>query len=757
MINLSKPQKSVYNMEKFAGGSIAVICSSMLRVGTIDADILKLAVNTLYRLNNVLRTRIVETPDGTKQTISDYSEQDFQVLTFENQSAFSEYAENYAKQPIDMYGSLCDVKIIFLENKYGLLVKLHHIIGDAWTMSLLAKQFTTILDGEMPETYSYIDYLQSEEEYTQSKRYQKDKQFFIKQFSKCDDVTYLSDKQDTHYNADRKTFILTTELTKQISTLAETNNSSIFAVIITLFEVYFSRIKMNTEKFYIGTPVLNRTGIKEQNTVGMFINTVPLLAEIENEKTFAENLQISTDNIMSLLRHQHYNYEDLLSTLRTEYNFTEKLYDVILSYQNAKTNAKDFQTEWHSCGMQTESLQIHIDDRDSVGVLTINYDYRTDKFTEKEIERMHEHIFNLFIDVAKNKNKKIYELEMLSNEEKNRLLYEFNDTKADYPKDKCIHQLFEEQVLKTPNKTAVIACDQTLTYDELNRLSNRITNSLIEKGIGVGDIVAFALPRTSYMIAVMFGILKSGAAYMPLDPDYPQDRIDFMISDSNAKLLITEEILKSLLENESENNPAVSISQDNIFCALHTSGSTGKPKLALLTHKNLMAFLYANRRFYNEVDATVSVTVVTFDIFMQDTLLSIAYGVKTILSSTEQIYNQVEFEKLFSDVKAALFFATPTKLKNYINQSKSKEFLKHIKVFVVGGEVFTNDLYELISTYINKSDLYNGYGPTETTIGSSYTLLPIQKNNVATIDSQIYNIYGPTEATICVSTHSLNT
>ncbi len=292
-------------MEKFTGGAIANICSSMLRSGTIDVDILKTALNTLYRLNEALRIRITETANGTKQTVSDYSEQDFEVLTFENQSAFSEYAENYAKQPIDIYGCLCDIKIIFVENQYGLLVKLHHIIGDAWTMSLLAKQFTAIIDGKIPEAYSYIDYLQFEDAYVESKRYQKDKQFLLEQFSKCDEVTYLSEKQDKVYRADRKTFTLTKELTKQITDFAENNNSSIFAVMMTLFGTYFSRIKMNAEKFYIGMPVLNRAGIKEQNTVGTFINTVPFLAEIENEKTFKENLQTSTDNIMSLLRHQH--------------------------------------------------------------------------------------------------------------------------------------------------------------------------------------------------------------------------------------------------------------------------------------------------------------------------------------------------------------------------------------------------------------------------------------------------------------------
>lgn len=736
MYRLTKPQKSIYNMEKFTGGAVAVICSSMLRKGAIDADKLKSAVNTLYRINDALRIRITETADGTKQTVSDYAEQDFETLKFASEDEFLQFAANYAKQPIDLYGSLCDVKIIFTENKYGLLVKLHHMIGDAWTMSLLAKQFSAILDGNVPEAFSYTDYIQSETEYVQSHRYEKDKTFFVEQFKKCDDVTYLSDKQSNEYAAARKTIKLTSDQTAKINAMARDNDSSIFAVFMTLFAAYFSRIKMNAEKFYIGTPVLNRTGIKEQNTAGMFINTVPFLAEIENEKTFTENLQTSTDSIMSLLRHQYYNYEDFLSELRREYSFTEKLYDVILSYQNAKTEAKDFQSEWHSCGMQTESLQIHIDDRDSEGVLTINYDYRTNIFTENEIERMHEHLFNLFADAVTNLDKKIYELDILSNDEKNTLLYEFNDTKADYPKDKCVHQLFEEQAERTPDKTAVIACDKTLTYDELNRLSNRIANALIEKGIGKGDIVAFALPRRSYLIAVMFGILKSGAAYMPIDPDYPQDRIDYMLSDSQARLFITNNVLDNLLENANTKNPNIKIRKEDIYCALHTSGSTGTPKLASLTHKNIVSFMAAHTDFFENVKLTVSATIITFDAFIMESVVSIIKGISLRLMSEDEIYNQYEFKNVFNGYSNIMFFATPTKMKTYIENSKTKDFMRNICSFVIGGEIFTEELYCLIKDNAVDCNIFNIYGPTETTI---CTLVDKLNNNNITLGKPTLN------------------
>ena len=722
---LTSPQKLIYDMQKFAGGSIATICGSITIKGSRDTCSIKKAVNEMYRLNDAMRIHVVEEDGVPMQFAEDYVEKDVEILRFENKAEMDNYAQNYAREPMDFDGDLCRIKAFVLNDGYGIIAKLHHIISDAWTLTLVASQFYALSNGEMPETHSYFDFLESDKTYLESPKYQNDKEHFITEFEKCEEVTYLSDKRADSLVANRKTIIIPIEETAKISNYAKANGSSVFMLLMTVVGTYLNRIKMNTERLYIGTAMLNRFGYDQKNTMGMFVNTAPVLVEIENDKTFSENLAAASKKAMQIMRHQKYNYGELLKELRTSHNFTEKLYDVMISYQNAKITGETvrFESEWYPCGMQTESLQIHIDDRDSEGILKIHYDYQSDKFTEEEIERIHNHIFNLLFDAINDDTKKPYELDILSNEEKQTLLHDFNDTKADYPKDKCVHQLFEEQVLKTPDKTAVIACDKTLTYDELNRLSNRIANSLIEKGVKPNDIVAFALPRTSMLIATMFGILKSGAAYMPIDPDYPKERIDSLLSDSNAKFFITKENLSGFLCDD-ESNPKVTVNQNNYYCTLHTSGSTGKPKLAVLTHKNLMSFLYLNQRFYEGVDSTVSATVVTFDAFILDTVLSISLGVKTILSSEEEIYNQSALEKQFEKTERAMFFATPTKLKNYIVQSKTKEFLKHIAVFIVGGEVFSEELHDLISLYA--------------------------------FDSKVYNIYGPTESTICATTQSID-
>lgn len=528
-MNLSKPQKLICDMEKFSGGAISVICGCMLTSRKTDITEVKRAINEIYRLNNALRIRIFEHSGAVSQEIAEYCEQDVDVLHFESKSELDAYGETIAKTPIDLSGSLCDMKIAILPDQYGVIIKLHHLVGDAWTVSLICNQLSALLSGEIPEAYSYKDYIVAEQTYISSKRYEKDKAFFLELFKKCNEATYLSEKQSKTFTAERATYMIDKKKTAIINEYARQSNASPFLLFITALSVYMNRTKMNAEKFYIGTAVLNRRDFREKNTAGMFVNTVPVFIELDNQKSFASNLENISVSMLSVLRHQKFNYDDVLSAIRSECDFSEKLYDVMLSYQNASVNGTGIETTWYHCGAQSESLQIHIDDRDNEGVFRIHYDFLTEKFTKHEIDILHEHICNLLFDAINNDNKMLYDLEMLSSDEKQKLFHDFNDTAVDYPRNKCVHELFEEQVERIPDNEAVVACDNTLTYRELNEQANRIAHSLIEKGVEVGDIIAFALPRKSYLISTIYGILKAGAAFLPIDIDYPHDRIEYIL------------------------------------------------------------------------------------------------------------------------------------------------------------------------------------------------------------------------------------
>ena len=724
-MNLTKPQKLIYDMEKFAGGAIAVICGSMLVHGKKALSEIKKAVNELFRLNTALRIRIVETDGEVSQTVCEYTEQDFNVLYFDDKAELDDYAEDYAKKPLNFYGNLCEINIVTLPEQYGVLIKLHHIIGDAWTLSLLGTQFNKLMNGEEVEAYSYTDYVESENAYIQSKRYEKDKAFFVEQFKKCDEVTYLNEKQSDSLNAHRKTFVIDKEQTYLVNIYAQQKDTSPFMLFTAALATYMNRVKMNAEKFYIGTAVLNRSDVKENNTVGMFVNTAPMLMELDNTKSFADNLSTIEDTAFSVFRHQKYNYGDVLSTIRREFSFTEKLYDVMISYQNATVTGADIETTWYHSGSQSESLQIHIDDRDNEGIFRIHYDYLTEKFTENEIERLHQHIRNLLFDAIDDDKKNLYELTILSADENQKLLYDYNNTANDYQRHKCVHQLFEEQVVKTPDKFAVIACDKTLTYTELNEQANRIAHSLIEKGIGVGDSIAFALPRKSYLISTILGILKAGAAYLPVDPDYPQERIDYMLDDSKARLFITENIVQDLLENNDISNPCVDMSSNNLCYCIYTSGSTGQPKGAIISHTNLVNFCCDNETnnlqhyIAENCKNVLACGSITFDISNFEILFSLLLNKTVVLASEKNLSDITTLGNLLEINSVDCIHCTPTKLHTYMENPIFADAICGVKCVMVGGETLTNETISAIKKHCN-AEIFNGYGPTETTMGVSF-------------------------------------
>ena len=762
-MNLSKPQRLVYDMEKFAGGPIAVICGSILFDGKKEAVELQRAANELYRLNDALRLQITEASGTVTQEVLPYSEREIPVLRFSEKAALDIYAETEAKTPMDLHGNLCELCVVLLPGQYGILGKLHHLVSDAWTLAFLGFQFHSLVKGESVQAYSYTDYLEKEQSYFSSVRAEKDRAFFLEQFKRCEELTYLSDRHSDAYTAERKRFTIEQADAKAILDYCSAKGVSVFSLFTAVLATYINRTNMNKEQFYIGTAVLNRTGLKEKNTAGMFINTVPVLIELKNTSGFAENLDAVDQSLLSVLRHQKYHYGELLSALRKEYSFGEKLFDVILSYQNA-TVPGEGETTWYSNGMQTESLQIHIDDRDNEGVFHIQYDYLTELFSEHEIDLLHSHLTNLLFSAIRDDCKRLYELDLLTMEERQKLFYEFNDTAADYPKDKCVHTLFEEQAERTPNKVAVIACDRTLTYRELNEEANRIAHSLIERGVSVGDIVAFALPRRSYLISAIFGILKAGAAYLPIDPNHPLDRNEFMLSDSNAKLLITDSMIAELRNNNSNQSPGIELSGDRLCYCIYTSGSTGRPKGVKIQHFNLVNFCQVNDKnlhgvALNNGNELLSMFNCCFDAFGVDYAWSLLNGKTTLLVANSDIGNPFKISELITKYGIDIIHTTPAILNMLSRSEKFKKALSQVKTVLVGAEVFGEALFQTLEENTNATIL-NGYGPSETTIGVSFSNIrqngmtigkPIANTQVYILDKQLHLVPIGVTGELCIA------
>ena len=483
------------------------------------------------------------------------------------------------------------------------------------------------------------------------------------------------------------------------------------------FNILLSKFGGN-EDIVVGMPISGRQG-KFIKTIGMFVNTIPLRSKPAGTKTVSEFLDEVKENSINAILYQDYPFGDMIKKLGVESRNRTPFFDVMFAYQSEQMSNivfGDKRAELLPIPITTSKYDFTFNVLPRENDVVLMVEYCTDLYKESTIHRLIDG-FKIILRGMLNESSLIKELSAITEEEKNKLLYEFNDTKVDYPADKCVHQLFEEQVIRTPEKTAVIACDRTLTYSELNAFSNRIANGLIDKGVKANDIVAFALPRNSYLIAVMFGILKAGAAYMPIDPNYPRERIQYMLEDSKAKLFITENNLDECL-SENKENPKIYVDKKDAYCVIYTSGSTGKPKGCILQHKGIVNFClnnnvvnYAEKEGINLVGA--SINNVTFDYFIAENIVLLLRGHTTILCSENECVSSALFKGVISNYKPNIIQTTPTKYK--ILMEGIKEYNKFKICMIKESIPLKKELCYILSEKLG-GRVFNPLGPSECSV-----------------------------------------
>ena len=491
---LTNPQESIWLINKFyENTSISNLSGTLLIHEKVDFDKLTKAINIFIEKNDAMRINF-ELKDGEPcQYVAPYSFQEFPIYSLNTKEELSVLEKTFTKVKLDIFNScLYSFKLIKLRNGHGgFNVTIHHLISDAWSMGLIANQvmdiYSKLLKSENIEEGnkpSYVEYIENEQKYLKSSKYENDRKFWEEIFNTS--PAYVSFAQKNHLSsspfAERKIFPL--QNSKQIVEFCKENQISVFTFLITIFSIYLHRISGSPE-IIIGSPILNRNGIKEKDTMGLFINTLPLKIEVNDELNFADLAKNIYKNQFSVLRHHKYPFSSILELVRNKYHINNSLFDTIISYQNVRDNSNtseiSYSTNWPFNGCVSNNLDIHIYDMDDTGILKIFYDYRIDVFEEEEISDIHYRILHIIDQVMNNPEMSLKHIEIVTPKEKQDLLYNFNDTKLDYDKSKTINELFEKQCLRTPNKTAIAFGDSTLTYKELNKKANELAYCLRHK------------------------------------------------------------------------------------------------------------------------------------------------------------------------------------------------------------------------------------------------------------------------------------
>ena len=787
LYSLTNPQKSIYYTEEYyKGTNINNIAGTMTINGPVDFEKFILAIKQFIKQNDSCRTMLTNEKENIMQYINSYEDFDIEIVDVASKGELSSLANEIVAKPFSIYNSYLFKFVIFRfpNNHGGFIVNMHHLIADSWTLGIVVNEIIEIYSSYIKNepytskdssTYSYINYIEAENEYKSSGKYEKDKAYWNELFSTIPDsatipsISTISNSNDST-NALREECFIPSDLLNQIKEYCMENKASIFNFLTAVFSLYVSRVS-NLEDFCIGTPILNRSNFKEKNTTGMFVSTLPLRVSIDNTLSFSSFLSSIATNSMSLLRHQKYSYQSIIEDLRKRQNDLPALYNIMISYQITKMNEEQetipHDSVWYFNKTIADDIDIHIFDLNDTNELNIAYDYKIDKYTSEDMKNIHNRILTIISQVLENKDIKLSDIEIVTDEEKHKLIYEFNNTKTDYPKNKTVTQLFEEQVKLTPDNVALVFEGTSLTYKELDEKANQLAYYLThEKHIMPQTLIGIMTNRSFEMVIGLLAILKCGCCYIPIDPEYPIDRIHYMIENSNAAILLTDKKNFNVIKNITnvdisissdiyqKNNNFVSIqnkvSSKDLMYVIYTSGSTGLPKGIMISNENVVNYLYALKQIVpiNKYQNFVSVTTMCFDIFVTEIWGSLTNGLTLILASEKQQNIGSDLNELCNKYNADIIQTTPSRFKLLINSTDDLSFFEKISIVMVGGEPLPAELITFFKNYPN-IQLYNMYGPTETTVWSSIKPLPSAEH--ITIGKPI----GNTQIYILDSNHQL--
>lgn len=746
---ITHSQKRIWYTEKFYQGTgIGNISATIKIIENVDCQLLEKAINIMIEKNDGLRLRITERDGQVMQYISEYKYAKLDFFDFRRGSIedLYEWEKKQACTPFILEDSdlyyFAIVKVT--DNEAYMFMKLHHLINDGWTMVMLTNKILKCyndLKMRNDTNYSfpsYTEYIESERQYKNSKRFIMDKGYWNSKFETIPEPANLK-KKDMRFKdaeAGRESFEIPCEITSNIRAYCQEHKTSIFTFFLSALAIYIYRVTGNDD-IVLGVPVLNRSNYKEKDTLGMFVSTVPVRVKVDDSINYKAFVNSIISDWMGMLKHQHYPYDLLLKDLRKKDNRIENLYDIILSYQNGrfKDVGADFEGRWISNGYQADPLFISINDRDGDLSLLIDYDYMTQFFNAEEIIHMHERILNIVQDAMSNPEKLISKLELISEGEKQCLIDKFNNTAVNFEIGRTMQQLFEQQSARTPDNIAVVFENKYLTYRQLNEKSNQVARLLRESGIKPESIVAVLTNRSLEMIIGIMAVLKAGGCYMPLDPEYPSDRIEYMLHDSRAEALLTRKsltlkinysgIVIDLDSSEAYNAEASNI--DNINTpgdpayVMYTSGSTGRPKAVIIEHKALANYIGAVEQLldYNAGGTVLSVTTMAFDIFVFEIFPSLAKGLKIVLANEQQQKIPELLSELIIKEKVEKILTTPSRMQLLIFGQSNKRCFDVLKEIVLGGEAFPQKLLDDLKKITN-ARIFNMYGPTEATVYATF-------------------------------------
>ncbi|MBR6614206.1 MAG: amino acid adenylation domain-containing protein [Clostridia bacterium] len=735
---LTYPERNIWLVETFYDKQlINIISGSFVIKRDFNLDLAEKMVNKYVELNDAMRLRINLEGGIPKQYVSSYAP--FVSDKVNAQGKSEEEIENikdeYIKKQIYVLEDpLASFLLIDRGNGLGeVFVKVHHLVGDAWTISKMGTIFSEIyealLAGEeyTKEFPSYVDFIKAEQEYLLDDRYASDSEFWKEYLTGLEEPVGLKDSgiiKDTR--AKRYTIVLDDNYQAMLDNYCKTNRLSPYTVFLTALAVYMERTT-GKQDFVIGTPVLNRSNFKEKNMAGMFISTMPVRFNIDEAKTFLDMCKEAGSDSLTLFRHQKHPYVKISEIYKKLSGVTDNMYKVMLSYQNARASVAvedKYELKWRFSGHIQDELEIHISDLNATGNLEVHLDYLTNLFEDIEIKYLATRLLEIIKDGITN-NSTVETIKIMTDDERNKILGEFNNTTRPYPKDKTVIELFDEQVNAYPDNIALKLEDKSMTYKELDIASNKLANMLKAKGVVIGDAIGIDIDKSFELMVAILAVLKTGAYYLPVEINIAHDKKEYMFKDANVKFVLEDhienyediqEIFIEELDYSKLQDTKVTLDKDytslSPACILYTSGTTGNPKGALITNMNIVKLV--KNPDYMELkasDTIIQAASTSFDVSLFEFFGTLLNGGTCALITKENLLDFEYLNKYIKEAGVTIAWITSA-LFNQIIDAKIEVF-ETLHTVLSGGDVMSlKHVNKLRETYKDLT-IINCYGPTE--------------------------------------------
>ena len=728
--------------------------------GLLNINALEQAITAIVHRHEVLRTNFCVINESPIQVIHPHPHPqmkmqvlDWRQLTAEDQLSKAQHlATTELQQSFDLSNApLLRVKLLQLaDQSHLLLLVIHHIVCDGWSMGIFRQELFTLYtafckqeSSPLPElSLQYADFAHWQRQWLQGDVLQNQLNYWQKQLAAVPPLLELPTDRPRPstqtYRGSSEFLQLDQDVTQKLKHLSQQSGTTLFMTLLTVFTLLLSRYT-GQEDIVVGSAIANRNRQETESLIGFFVNTLALRTNLQGNPTFKELLERVKQVTLDAYDHQDLPFEKLVDELGLERSLAHHpLFQVIFGLQNEtqeilSTNGLNLTPfTWENT---TTLLDLSLIFRETPQGLTGEWEYTTDLFESETIQRMVGHFEVLLKQIIDHPNKPINTLSLLTETEIQQL-QNWNQTQTSYPRDQTLVDLFEQQVIKNPDHIAVVFESQQLTYQQLNKKANQLANYLLKNHqIQPDKLIGIAVERSLEMIIGVLGILKSGGAYVPIDPNYPQERIQFMLADSEISVLLTQSFLLEQLpldnlensvqvicldpENfaqETTDNPHSQSQPDNLAYVIYTSGSTGQPKGVMIEHRAIvnLALAWTTTFQVQNYSHLLQFGSFSFDLSIGEIATALSAGACLYLGNKDTLLPGQSLVNFLTEHKITHGFLSPSAL-----SVLPKASFPDLQCLTVGGEACPA---ELVSQWGREQHLYNCYGPTESTVTAAIYL-----------------------------------